>query len=109
MKTVVRINDRELTTMFQSYVERRVRFALGRFAGRVGEITVRVSGSRRQDYRCRINAEVLPFGQVSAEEIGPDLYVAMDRAAGRIGRSFGRALERTHDARILRDSIREAA
>lgn len=109
MQTVVRINDSELVEVFKSYVERRIRFALGRFGGRVGQITVRVMGAGREVHRCRITAEILPFGRVAVEEADSDLLLAIDRATGRIGRLFGRELERARDSRIGRDSIRTAA
>jgi hypothetical protein len=86
MQTVVRINEKELTQVFTAYIERRLRFGLGRFGTRVGQVTVRVA----------------------VEEIDPDLFLAIDRAAGRIGRLFGRELERGRDSRIGRDSVRIA-
>ena len=109
MQTIVRINDSELAEVFRSYVERRLRFALGRFGGRVGQVTVRVAGGGKEDHRCRITAEILPFGRVAVEEADADLLVAVDRATGRIGRLFGRELERARESRFRRDSIRLAA
>lgn len=109
MQTIVRINDSELAEVFRAYVERRLRFALGRFGSRVGQITVRITGAGKDDHRCRITAEVLPFGRVAVEEADADLFVAVDRATGRIGRLFGRELERVRDSRIGRNSIRLAA
>lgn len=109
MQMVVRINDKELAEVFSAYVERRLRFGLGRFGARVGQVTVRISGGGKEEHRCRISAEVLPFGRVAVEEADPDLFLAVDRAAGRIGRLFGRELERARDSRITRESIRMAA
>lgn len=109
MQTVVRINDKELAEVFSSYIERRLRFGLGRFGTRVGQVTVRISSDGKDEHRCRISAEVLPFGRVAVEEADPDLFLAIDRAAGRIGRLFGRELERGRESRISRDSIRMAA
>lgn len=109
MQTIVRINDSELAEVFRSYVERRLRFALSRYGGRVGQVTVRISDDGKHDHGCRINAEVLPFGRIAVEETDPDLFLAVDRATGRIGRLFGRELDRARDARIGSDSIRKAA
>lgn len=109
MHTIVRVDHSELTEVFHSYIERRLRFALGRFGDRVGLITVSVSGSGREENKCRITAELLPFGRVVVEESDPDLLLAIDRATGRLGRLFGRALDRTREARTGRDSIRLAA
>lgn len=109
MHTIVRIDHSELVEVFNSYIERRLRFALGRFGDRVGLITVNVTGSGREENKCRIVAELLPFGRVAVEESDPDLFLAVDRATGRIGRLFGRELERVREARTSRDSIRMAA
>jgi ribosomal subunit interface protein len=109
MQTIVRINDQELGEVFKSYIERRLRLGLGRFGTRVGQVTVRVSGVGKEQYQCRITAEVMPFGRVAVDESNPDLFLAIDRAAGRIGRLFGRELERVRESRTGRDSIRMAA
>jgi ribosome-associated translation inhibitor RaiA len=103
------INDADLAQAFRGYVERRLRFALGRFGARVGQITVRIGGDGPADNRCRISMEVLPFGRVAVEESDPDLFAAIDRATGRIGRLFGRELERVRDARVSRESVWLAA
>lgn len=109
MHFVVRINNTDLAEAFRSYVERRLRFALGRFGGRVGQVTVSVAAADRADHHCHISAEILPFGRVEVEESGSDLFSAIDRAAGRIGRLFGRELKRARDARFGLESIRLAA
>ncbi len=46
MYVAMHINDADLGEAFKSYVERRLRFALGRFGGRVGQVTVRI-GERK--------------------------------------------------------------
>lgn len=109
MRVAMHINDADLAVAFNSYVERRLRFALSRFGGRVGQVTVRLGTDGPAKSRCRINAEILPFGHVALEETDPDLFVAIDRATGRIGRLFGRELERNRDARVGRESVRMAA
>lgn len=109
MHTIVRIDHNELVEVINSYIERRLRFALGRFGDRVGLITVNVTGSGREENKCRITAELLPFGRVAVEESDLDLFLAVDRATGRIGRLFGRELERVREARTGRDSMRMVA
>ena len=109
MHFVMHMNDVDLAEAFTSYVERRLRFGLGRFGARVGQVTVRIGADGPGARQCRISAEVLPFGRVAVEETAPDLFAAMDRATGRIGRLFGRELERTRDARVGRESVRLAA
>jgi putative sigma-54 modulation protein len=109
MHVVMHVNDVDLAEAFTPYVERRLRFGLGRFGARVGQITVRLGAAGPGERQCRISTEVLPFGRVAVEERDPDLFVAIDRATGRIGRLFGRELDRVRDARIGRESIRVAA
>jgi len=109
MQIAMNIDGADISKAFRSYVERRLRFALGRFGGRVGQITVHVCGNGPGESRCRISTEVLRFGRVAVEESDPDLFIAINRATGRIGRVFGREIERARDARVGRESIRLAA
>ncbi len=109
MHVVMQIRDTDLAEAFRSYVERRLRFALARFGGRVGPTTVRIGTAGRADKQCRLSVDILPFGQVAVEESDPDLFAAIDRATGRIGQLFGRELARARDARVGRESVRTAA
>lgn len=109
MHIVMHMNDVDLAEIFNSYVERRLRFGLGRFGARVGQITVRIGADGPGRHHCRISTEVLPFGRVAVEERDSDLLAAIERATGRIGRLFGRELERLREARNGRESVRVAA
>jgi len=109
MHVVMHMNEVGLAEAFTSYVERRLRFGLGRFGARVGQVTVRIGADGPGERQCRISTELLPFGRVAVEETDPDLFVAIDRATFRIGRLFGRELERVRDAGIGRKSVRFAA
>jgi ribosome-associated translation inhibitor RaiA len=109
MHTAIHINHADLVEAFKLYVERRLRFALGRYGARVGQVTVQVDGSGPAENHCRISAEVLPFGWIAVEENDPMLFTAIDRATGRIGRLFGRKLKHFRDTRVSRDSVRLAA
>ncbi|SRR5579872_1200058 len=109
MHIVIHVSDADLARAVNSYVERRLRFALSRFGARVGHVTVRMSADGPASSRCRIEAELLPFGHVAVEERDSDLFAAIDRATGRIGRRFSRELERTRESRLGRESIRMAA
>lgn len=109
MQVSMHISEVDLGESFRSYLERRLRFALARFRDRVGLVTVRTSAEGRGQARCRIIAETLPFGRAIAEETGPDLFSAVDRATANIGRRVGRELDRARDARLGRESVRLAA
>lgn len=109
MQVSMHITEVDLGESLRCYLERRLRFALARFRDHVGLITVRTSAEGRGKARCRIIAEMLPFGRVIAEETGPDLFSAADRATAAIGRRVGRELDRARDARLGRESVRLAA
>jgi ribosome hibernation promoting factor len=109
MQISMHTSNADLGDAVRSYVERRLRFALARFGSRVGEVTVKLGATGRSETRCRISAEVLPFGRVDVEERGSDLFGAIDRATGRIGRLFGRELDRVRHTRVGRESVRMAA
>ena len=106
MRTSMHINEVHLSEALQSYVERRLRFALGRFGDRVGQVVVRIGADGKASVSCYVSAEVVPWGRVAVQESDPDLFAAVDRATGRIGRVFGRELERGRESRVGRDSVR---
>lgn len=103
-----RIGDIDMAEVIQRYAERRVRFALGRFANRIHHVTTRMTNDGGA-LKCRITASLAPFGEITVEDRDPDLLVAIDRASGRIGRQVGRELQRGRDLRTSRDSVRLAA
>src|SRR5262244_2375339 len=71
MRVVIHVTDADLARALTSYVERRLRFALSRFRGRVGPVTVRMSADGPAKSRCRIEAELLPFGHVESKKSTP--------------------------------------
>jgi putative sigma-54 modulation protein len=110
MKLEIRISNAGIVEFLRRYVDRRLQFALGRFGERVGTVSVRLYESGRgSEARCRISAELRPMGTIAVEVRDPDLFSAMDRAAGRLNRRVGRELDRLRDVRTMRESIRVAA
>jgi len=85
------------------FIERRLRFALGRFPGRIDRVTVRLSdvnGPRGGvDKRCRVTVLLTPRGVVRVEGSGDDPFALAARAAKRAGRTVRRALGRRHRPR----------
>lgn len=110
MEVEVRIQGTDLADAIRRYAARRIRFALGRFAPRVGRIVVRISdinGVRGGvDQCCHISAELLPKGKVVLDQVDADLFSAIDRASERIGQAFRREVQRRRDARTHRESVR---
>jgi putative sigma-54 modulation protein len=109
MQIEMRIGNADWNEILRSYAERRLKFALGRFGDRVGRVVVRTDTKGSVEHTCCINAEILPFGHVEVQESDHDLFSAIDRAAGRTGRMFGRKLSRLREARLGRESIRLVA
>ncbi len=85
----------------EEHLARRLRFAIGRFADRVTAVRAwleDVNGPRGGvDKRCAIEVDG-KLGRRRAEVRDVDLYVAVDRAAGAVGRLLARAadVQRSH-------------
>src|SRR4051794_7898211 len=102
MNLRVQVSNAGIDELLGGYIEKRLRFALGHFRDRVGDVLVKVNGNRE----CRITTELLPFGKFVIDESGPELFSTIDRAIARLGRRFGRELDRVRQARKVRDSVR---
>ncbi len=109
MHVEYRIQNTDLAEALKNYIERRLRFALGRFGDRVGQVSIQISGNASTKTELRLSAELLPFGRVAVHETDIDLFAAIDRGTGRIGRLFGRELQRIRDIRLGHDSFKIAA
>jgi hypothetical protein len=100
----IEVRGRHLQTADpQRQVERRLRFALGRFSGAVGRVTVRVediNGPRRGvDKRCRVVVALAPRGELIIEDEDADVRALRDRSAERAGRAVERRLGRCRGVR----------
>ncbi|SIO65886.1 Ribosome-associated translation inhibitor RaiA [Singulisphaera sp. GP187] len=93
----------ELQDELKDHIERRLRFALGRFASRIERIAVRISdvnGPRGGiDKRCRISIGLIPKGVVMIEGAGDDPFILVADAAKRARQSVRRNLERRRRSR----------
>lgn len=92
-----------LTDSLREHTERRLRFALGWADDRLRQISVRLSDENGphggEDKRCRIQLTFPGAASVVIDDTEADLYVAIDRAVDRAGRSVARRLERQRDYR----------
>ena len=88
------------------HIERRLRFALARFTGRIGKIFVFLhdrNGPRGGvDKLCRILVKVKGCGVVVAAVADSEGVGAVDRATTRIGQSGARHVERINDHHAAR-------
>lgn len=82
----------------REHVERRLDFALRRFAQYVQRITVRlvdINGPKGgPDKRCRIVVELLPAQTLIVEALDSDAYAAVSQAAIRMDEKVARVLTR---------------
>jgi hypothetical protein len=88
----------------ETHIERRLRFALGRFDGRIGRVMVRISdvnGPRGGvDKRCRIEVSLIPRGVVRVEGLDRDPFALAAIVAKRAGRSVHHTLGRLRSIRM---------
>jgi hypothetical protein len=88
-----------LSPAARAHVERRVRFALGRLAVRVGRVRVGFSkpaGRRRAARQCRMIVDLLRAGRVVIEHRAARWGEAVAGAAGRLAAAVRRRLARRH-------------
>lgn len=98
MQFEIRGRDVYITETLRGHIERRLGFALGRFARRIKRVLVRVedlNGPRGGiDKGCRVAILLAPSATVVMEDRDSDVYVAIDRVADKAGRYIGRRLKR---------------
>lgn len=107
MQIEIHARDFVLTDGLREAVERRLRFALGRFDERPLRVTVRLSdinGPRGgEDKHCAIRVRVGGLPDLVVEDTETDLYAAVNRATERVARTLRRKLQRgrpSYDLRI---------
>ena len=93
-----------VTEAVSAHIERRLRFALGRFGARIVRVTVTLADLSEPrggiDKRCRMIAAIVPRGEVVIEANDVEILSAIDRAAERLGRVLARELERRREQMI---------
>ena len=86
---------------FQDHAERRLRFALGRFAHEIDRVSVHIcdtNGPRGGlDKQCRVRARLIRGREVLVGDEDADWDVLIDRVSARLGRSVARVLERERE------------
>jgi putative sigma-54 modulation protein len=104
MQLELRGLDFELDDELTEHIERRLRFALGRFAERIRHLTVHLSdvnGPRGGiDKRCRIEVGLFPRGVVMVQGLGDDPFALVTHSARRVRRAVRRELERRRERAV---------
>jgi len=101
MQTSIQSLGFALTEGLRDYVMKRLAYSLNHGDGQITRITVRLSdinGPRGgADKRCLIELRLKAAQAVVIEDTEADLYVAIDRAAERAGRTLERRLARQRE------------
>jgi ribosomal subunit interface protein len=107
----IRMHQVDLVNALRTYVERRLRFKLGRHAGHVRTLTFRLteqdsttgSGAKL----CLLAAKLVPTGKVIVMETNRDLYTAVSHAIERFKTAVQRKIERQRSRRRSRESLQD--
>ena len=89
------------------WIDRRMQFALGRFAGRVRHASLvfcDINGARGGiDKKCRLLVTLSPVGEIVLEEMASNIEAAVSIVADRASRTIARQLERHKEVQVPRD------
>jgi ribosome hibernation promoting factor len=92
-----------LTKALRNHVERRLRFALSSGDDYIQKMVMRLSdinGPRGgRDKHCHLQVVLAGLPDIVIEDTQADLYVAINRAVERAGRTLVRKIERQHSLR----------
>lgn len=101
MKVLIKTSDFSLTDALRNHAERRLRFALTFCDDHIHRIVMRLSdinGPRGGvDKCCRLQVVLDGLPPVVVEDTESDMYVAIDRAVNRAGRTVRRRLTRRRE------------
>ncbi len=112
MKIDLQARNFSLSERLRNHVRRRLGFALHAGAEQIQRVLVRLSeagGARGSDKRCQIQLVLPRQSDIVIENTEANLYVAIDRAAGRAGRTLQRRLTRHRDQHRALSYAREQA
>ena len=97
------VRNGESTQELQNHIDRRLSYALGRFDGKIGRISIRVEDLNGPkggvDQHCRIEANLIPSGKVMAEATDVEDVLAVNRAIERLARQIRNEFERRRTRR----------
>jgi ribosomal subunit interface protein len=100
MNIHIHTNDFDLTDGLRDHVAKRLAYALNHGRDVVSRIVVRLSdvnGPRGGiDKRCGIEVRLKGAATIAIDDTEADLYVAIDRAVERTGRTLDRRIARRH-------------
>ena len=113
MQIVIQARGFDLSAGLREHVERRLHFALDWAQYHVSRIVVSLSdihGPRGgEDKRCQIRVAMDGAPEVAIDDTESDLYLAIDRAVDRVGRTLSRRLARQREHRHDRLGVARSA
>jgi ribosome-associated translation inhibitor RaiA len=92
----IRMVDVDHVEALRTYLQRRIRFALGRVSRSIRRVTVRVADGTPGGLgvEVRITLDLLPAGRIVLIEQAPELHAAIDSAVDRLARAIARRMDR---------------
>jgi ribosomal subunit interface protein len=107
----VRMHQVDLVNALRAYIEKRLRFKLGRHAGQVRTLKLRLteqdSTTGSGPKLCFLAAKLVPSGEVIVMETNRDLYTAVSHAIERFKTALQRKIERQRSRRRSRESLQD--
>lgn len=102
MKIDVRAVNFQMSESLDDHAQRRIQAALDRFEPRIGWVHLRLRddhGTRHgTTIHCCIEAAIQGRGNVVVEQEAPNLWAAIDQAAGRMKRTVRRCINKERDS-----------
>jgi ribosomal subunit interface protein len=104
MKVDVRAVNFQMSPTLGQHAEHRLQTALDRYEHRLGSVHLRLTDDHGKRHgttmHCCVEAAIRGVGRVIVEQDAPNLFEAIDRAAGRLKRSVRRSLNRRRDTQL---------
>lgn len=98
MQIEIKSRDFSITDSLRDYAERRLHFTLSSTSQHINKVVMRLSdinGPRGgEDKRCRLHILLNGLPDAIIEDTESDMYIAINRAADRAGRSILRKVRR---------------
>lgn len=98
MQIDIQAREFSLTDALQQHARRRIQYALARNDDRILRVVMRLSdvnGPRGgEDKRCHLRVVLSGMPELVTEDTEADMYLAINRATTRAGRSLSRRLKR---------------
>jgi putative sigma-54 modulation protein len=100
MQIEIRTRDVAVTETMRTHIERRLDFALGRFAERIRRVRVTLGDLNGPKggigKKCQVIIWTIPPRTIVMEDQDSNIYAAIDRVADKVGTSVGRQRKRPH-------------